>query len=151
MYIWDIGPHSNFYGFPTHDPASADPIDSSTKVAYHQAHADSTDQLKCTPTTINRAVSEEETNELRKVLTKKIPHLNGTLVHKTTCMYTSIKDDFFLIDYHPDHAASKNVLMVSACSGHGFKFGSVVGEIGADLVTQESTSHDISIFRLNRL
>ena len=63
-------------------------------------------------------------------------------------MYTSIKDDFFLIDYHPDYSSNKNVIMLSACSGHGFKFGSVIGEIGADLVINESTVHDIAMFRL---
>lgn len=76
--------------------------------------------------------------------------MNGKLVHNTTCMYTSIKDDFFLIDYHPEYTASKSVIMLSACSGHGFKFGSVVGEIVADLVEKETTTHDISIFRLHR-
>jgi sarcosine oxidase len=41
--------------------------------------------------------------------------------------------------------------MVSACSGHGFKFSSVIGEICADLVTSDRTRHDIDLFRLSRL
>jgi sarcosine oxidase len=40
--------------------------------------------------------------------------------------------------------------VVSPCSGHGFKFCSVVGEIVADLVTGDATRHDISAFRLGR-
>jgi sarcosine oxidase len=42
------------------------------------------------------------------------------------------------------------VLIVSPCSGHGFKFCGVVGEIVADLVTSGGTAHDISAFRLSR-
>jgi len=42
------------------------------------------------------------------------------------------------------------VLVVSACSGHGFKFCSVVGEIVADLVTDGRSNHDLSLFRLDR-
>jgi len=59
-------------------------------------------------------------------------------------MYTLTEDEHFLIDYHPDH---RNVLLVSPCSGHGFKFCSVIGEIISDLIISEATSFDISLFR----
>jgi sarcosine oxidase len=39
---------------------------------------------------------------------------------------------------------------VSPCSGHGFKFCSVIGEVCADLVVDGRTEHDISRFRLSR-
>jgi sarcosine oxidase len=42
------------------------------------------------------------------------------------------------------------ILIASACSGHGFKFAPVIGEILADLATKGATSHDISRFRLAR-
>ena len=48
-----------------------------------------------------------------------------------------------------EHAAAE-VLVVSPCSGHGFKFCSVIGEIVADLVTRDRTAHDIAAFRLSR-
>jgi sarcosine oxidase len=41
-------------------------------------------------------------------------------------------------------------VIASPCSGHGFKFAPVVGEILADLATEGETSHDISRFRLDR-
>jgi sarcosine oxidase len=41
-------------------------------------------------------------------------------------------------------------VVASPCSGHGFKFAPVVGEILADLITEGGTGHDISRFRLNR-
>jgi sarcosine oxidase len=37
---------------------------------------------------------------------------------------------------------------VSACSGHGYKFSSVIGEICADLVTADAKVHDITLFQL---
>jgi len=40
--------------------------------------------------------------------------------------------------------------VASPCSGHGFKFAPVVGEILADLATEDGTGHDISRFRLGR-
>jgi sarcosine oxidase len=40
--------------------------------------------------------------------------------------------------------------VASPCSGHGFKFSSVVGEILADLVEKAETPHDISMHRLSR-
>jgi len=44
-----------------------------------------------------------------------------------------------------------NVLIASPCSGHGFKFAPVIGEILAEMVTTGSTRHDISRFGLSRL
>jgi len=42
------------------------------------------------------------------------------------------------------------VALASPCSGHGYKFASVVGEIMADLVERGETNHDLSLFRLDR-
>lgn len=55
-------------------------------------------------------------------------------------------DHHFLIDFHPSH--DSDVVLVSPCSGHGFKFCAVVGEAVAELVTQGKTSHDISLFSI---
>jgi sarcosine oxidase len=65
-----------------------------------------------------------------------------------TCMFTNTPDHHFVIDLHP---AYPQVSIASPCSGHGFKFASVVGEIMADLAEKGFTRHDISLFRLSRL
>jgi hypothetical protein len=52
-----------------------------------------------------------------------------------------------VIDTHPDYP---NLVIVSPCSGHGFKFVSVIGEIAADLAIYGTTRHDISLFQLAR-
>jgi sarcosine oxidase len=62
-------------------------------------------------------------------------------------MFTNTPDEHFMLDFH---SSGSNVLVVSPCSGHGFKFCSVIGEIVADLVTSGATDHDISLFKLDR-
>jgi glycine/D-amino acid oxidase-like deaminating enzyme len=62
-------------------------------------------------------------------------------------MYTNTPDEDFIIDRHPSHA---NVLVLSPCSGHGFKFSSAVGEIQADLLTTGKSAFDLSPFRIGR-
>jgi sarcosine oxidase len=42
-------------------------------------------------------------------------------------------------------------VLASPCSGHGYKFCSVIGEILADLATGDGTTrHDIGFLRLHR-
>lgn len=41
------------------------------------------------------------------------------------------------------------VILCSACSGHGFKFTSVIGEVLADLATHGDTRHPIGLHRLS--
>jgi sarcosine oxidase len=48
------------------------------------------------------------------------------------CIYTLSEDHHFLIDRHPAHS---NVLIFSCCSGHGFKYAPVYGEIAADMIS----------------
>jgi len=40
--------------------------------------------------------------------------------------------------------------VVSACSGHGFKFATAVGEIVADLVAEVKPRFDLDMFRMSR-
>ncbi|MBI4409772.1 MAG: N-methyl-L-tryptophan oxidase, partial [Gemmatimonadetes bacterium] len=43
-----------------------------------------------------------------------------------------------------------SVILASPCSGHGFKFASVIGEVLADLATFGRSSFDLTPFRLAR-
>jgi glycine/D-amino acid oxidase-like deaminating enzyme len=62
-------------------------------------------------------------------------------------MYTNTPDQNFVIDFAPD---DRRVVVISACSGHGFKFGPIVGDIAADLVLEGKTRRDISRFAAAR-
>jgi len=62
------------------------------------------------------------------------------------CIYTVAPDQNFIIDRHPSH---DNILIFSCCSGHGFKYAPVYGEIAADLLAAKPRP-DLDTFRLNR-
>jgi sarcosine oxidase len=64
-----------------------------------------------------------------------------------TCIYTRFPDDDFIIDLHPKEP---RIVVASPCSGHGFKFASVIGEILADLSTTMESDYDIRRFSMNR-
>jgi sarcosine oxidase len=134
VFIIEYEPGKVFYGFPAL-------ADDGVKVARHHTG------VSCTPADIRRELTEEEIGEVRGILERNLPTVNGELLSATTCMYTNTPDGHFIIDRHPRHP---NVIIASPCSGHGFKFASVIGEILADLVCDGETGHLIDMFRLGR-
>jgi hypothetical protein len=62
-------------------------------------------------------------------------------------MFTNAPDGHFIVDLHPEFP---QVSFASACSGHGYKFASVIGEILADLAERQQSRHDISLFARSR-
>jgi sarcosine oxidase len=99
------------------------------------------------PDRVDRATHPRDESALRACVDRYFPAGSGSLLMSKVCMFTNTVDEHFIVDRHPAHS---QVLLVSPCSGHGFKFCSVIGEIVADLVERDSTSHDISLFRLAR-
>jgi glycine/D-amino acid oxidase-like deaminating enzyme len=77
-----------------------------------------------------------------------MPLANGARRQAKVCMYTNTRDANFVIDRLADHP---NVVVASACSGHGFKFSSVIGEILGDLVLDGHTRHPIGFLSAKRL
>ena len=61
-----------------------------------------------------------------------------------TCLYTVTEDFGFVIDFLP---GSENVLVVSPCSGHGFKHSAGVGLLAKQMVTGEETFTTTHPFR----
>lgn len=99
------------------------------------------------PNDLDVVCSREDQAILRNFVAKYFPKGNGPTMSLAPCMFTNTLDEHFIIDEHPEHS---QVLVVSPCSGHGFKFCSVVGEITADLVQSRKTKHDISLFRIRK-
>ncbi len=100
------------------------------------------------PDGVDRNATKDEENEVREFLRRRMPLLDGEPVSFSTCLYTNAPDMHFVIDYHPK---SKNVILVSPCSGHGFKFSPVIGEIASEMALDGKTKSDISFFNLARL
>jgi sarcosine oxidase len=73
--------------------------------------------------------------------------LTGRVLAATSCRYTLTPDEDFIIDTHPEHA---QVVIASACSGHGFKFGIEIGRILGALALGRAPGSDIARFRLGR-
>ena len=100
------------------------------------------------PDTVDRTVSAGDEDRVRAWLRRRMPLVNGERRDAKVCMYTNTPDANFIVDRLADHP---NVVVASACSGHGFKFSSVIGEILADLVIDGETRHPISFLSADRL
>lgn len=90
---------------------------------------------------------ESDEGELRQFVRTYMPEANNILNNGKTCLYTRSPDSHFIIDHHPEHP---NAILACGFSGHGFKFGSVLGEVLGQLAIKGQTEYDISIFSLNR-
>ncbi len=99
------------------------------------------------PDEIDRTLHDEDVQLLRRHAGKYLPHLLGELAKAEVCMYTNTSDLHFVFGAHPQH---ENVLVVSACSGHGFKFSSAIGEAAAQWSRDGAAKIDMSLFALSR-
>jgi sarcosine oxidase len=140
IYIWETGPAAEdlIYGFP-----AVDGPDGGAKLA--------TEQYVTTtaPDELEREVRPEEIEEFyERFVRDRLPGLDRRCLKATACMYTVTPDSRFVIDRHPEH---ENVLVVSACSGHGFKHSAAIGEAVAQLVTNGRSDIDLSGFSFARL
>jgi glycine/D-amino acid oxidase-like deaminating enzyme len=71
----------------------------------------------------------------------------GQILKSETCWYTLTPDGDFIIDRHP---AYPQIVVCSACSGHGFKFAPVIGPMIADLAIDSERSQHWSMFSITR-
>ncbi|HET9380705.1 MAG TPA: FAD-dependent oxidoreductase, partial [Streptomyces sp.] len=138
VYIWEDADGVQVYGFPAVDGPGR-----GAKAAFFRKGT------VTTPDTIDRTVSADEIGAMADHLAGCVPDLPGTLLRAATCMYTTTPDEHFVVARHPAHPES--VTVACGFSGHGFKFGPVVGEILADLALTGSTAHPIGLFDPSRL
>ncbi|QLG12651.1 N-methyl-L-tryptophan oxidase (plasmid) [Deinococcus sp. D7000] len=73
----------------------------------------------------------ENLEVLRDWITTHLTGVSPDPAAALTCLYTFTPDEDFIIDRVGD---LPNVVAISACSGHGFKFGPVIGELAAALL-----------------
>ena len=99
-----------------------------------------------TPDAVNRVVSDAENAEAREILDEVMPGAGGTLRDARVCLYTNTPDRHFIIDWAPGGRA----LVLSPCSGHGFKFASAIGEIAAEMALDGRSWIDLKPFSLSR-
>jgi sarcosine oxidase len=134
VWLIDTPDDGTFYGFP-YDPAVG------LKVSRHHSGE------PCDPDSVDRSLHPADVERVRAFSRRTMPAADGPLRTSTVCLYTNTPDFHFVIDAHP---AVARVAFASACSGHGFKFAPIVGEILADLARTGSTAHPIDQFRASR-
>ena len=108
-----------YYGFPDLEGRGF-------KIA-HDAHGPPID-----PDTAERTPSPAALADVRAYMERRFPGLRGApLSESRVCQYENSANGDLLIDFHPRH---RNVLLVGAGSGHGFKHGPAVGVYAAKLL-----------------
>jgi sarcosine oxidase len=130
IHLWQFDEGRFFYGFPD--------LGGGVKAGFH--HEGET----TTANGVRRDVAPSEVEAVRSVMRRFLPCADGPLRSSIVCLYTNTPDSHFLIDTHPQHP---DVLIASPCSGHGFKFAPVIGEILADLAQDRVPRFELSLFR----
>lgn len=124
------------YGFP-------DFRGSGVKAASHRSGGELTTADEPRP-----EVSEHERAHLKHLLGRYVPAAAGRVLRTHVCIYTRSSDEHFVLGLHP---SASQIVLASPCSGHGFKFASIFGEVLADLAMTKTTDKPIEFFRPNRL
>jgi len=132
--IWEHARDRFFYSFPAHEGL--------VKCAVH--HEGETAR---SPEAVRREVREDDVAPVRALLERIVPRAAGPVRESVVCLYTNTPDHHFVVDRHPSHP---RVVVASACSGHGFKFASAVGELAADLATGARPRFDPAPFAVAR-
>ena len=138
VFIWELkGRPQGVYGFPAVDGNRG-----GVKVAT-ESYGSTT-----TPAGVDRNVAAEEIAAVYRDYVAPCLHgVSAQCLRAMTCLYTVTPDFGFIIDAHP---ASERVLVVSACSGHGFKHSAAIGEAVAQLALDGESRLDLSAFKLDR-
>ncbi|RDJ22405.1 N-methyl-L-tryptophan oxidase [Bosea caraganae] len=136
VYIWSYGPgaEQGFYGFPASDGA--------VKVA----HGEKTRFVD--PDSFDRSSEEAESRDFyARAIDGRLKGLRADASRRKTCLYTVSPDGGFVIDHWPE---SERVLVVSPCSGHGFKHSAAIGEAVSQRLLDGASRIDLSAFGLER-
>ena len=92
---------------------------------------------------LDREIRPEDDDALRRCFERFLPALAASPMERAqACMFTNTADGHFLLAPHP---AAPAVILASACSGHGFKFAPVLGEVLADLAVSGETAYDLAL------
>jgi sarcosine oxidase len=144
VFVWDFGGErgefvhlDGFYGFPAVNGRAG-----GLKLGAESYETTSEPDGRQHPAT--RAQSDDL---YRDYVRHRLPWLGPETLRSASCLYTSTRANRFVIDEHPEHDA---VLIVSACSGHGFKHSPAIGEAAARWATGDDPTPGLGLngFRL---
>ena len=119
VFAADIS-NTGWYGFPLH------PEEGVVKMAKH------TNGLIMNANLDDRRITDKEVDDFRSFLGNSFINLPATpLVFTRRCLYTDTLDGDFWIDQHP---RIKGLHIAAGGSGHGFKFGPILGSLISDSI-----------------
>jgi sarcosine oxidase len=141
-FIWDLGGRQQgfvhldgFYGLP-----ALDGPDGGLKVA-----AEAYERTTTPDGRQHQASRREIARMYEQCIAPYLPWLGAEPLRTVSCLYTSTRGSRFVIDRHPEH---DSVLIVSACSGHGFKHSPAIGEAVAQWLTGDRPDIGLGAFSL---
>ena len=141
--FWQVPVHNDplfpegfreFYSLPALKPGGQ------IKIAFHNGLPDGA------PDSNSREVYAHETAGIKDIISTHLPELAGCPIQADLCFYTMTPDNDFYLGKLP---GSKRVVG-AALAGHGFKFAPVLGEMLADMLLNQSSSIDTSMFSPDR-
>lgn len=132
--VWIHHP-SDHYGFPS------DGVLPGIKVACHHGGPE------IDPASPDRPVMEELAHSVRDHARKHIASLSGEIVAAKSCLYTVTPDEHFILDFVP---GSRRQIVCAGCSGHGFKFSALLGELALGMAKDRQHPADSEPWRLAR-
>lgn len=134
VHIWSLAGNHDIYGFPAVDGAAG-----GVKIADEQYAATTTADG------VSRDVSADYTRTLFEAhVSRCFPDVTGEVLRTATCLYTVTPGFDFIIDTLP---GQEQVLVVSPCSGHGFKHSAAIGESVASWARDEVPAVSLASFR----
>ncbi len=132
--VW-IDSTANYYGFPQDGKIDG------VKIACHDFGG------TVHPDAVERTVDASYIDAVRDYARLRMPDLSSEVTYQQVCLYTVTHNEDFIIDTVPE---MPHVLLVSGCSGHGFKFTALLGNIATLWATEQPYARDLSRFTLLR-
>jgi sarcosine oxidase len=132
-FIWSLDNAKMVYGFPLMKDQTAIKIGTESY------------EILTTPETVDRQVSPQEINDFYdKVIRPNFNGITRECVKAEVCLYTVAPKWKFVVDFLPGF--EDNVIVASACSGHGAKHAAAIGQA----VAQQSLfgESDIPVIKL---
>ncbi len=129
VFLWDRADEFQTYGVPD--------LGDGVKVGSWRG------QIATSPDRVDRELHQADAAPVRAFAADRLRGVRPREREVVSCLYTNAPDHDFLVGPHPKHA---NVVVVSACSGHGFKFTSVLGEVIARLAVGEPAGFELRRF-----
>lgn len=137
VFLYDHPDGHLLYGIPA--GASSE---RGVKIGFHNWQ-----HVPCEPSDVKKSVSAQHVAEISRYIKQLFPGLNPNPIVSRSCFYTMSTDESFLIGASEKFS---NIFYASACSGHGFKFGSAIGESLALLAQAKRPPTDLSVFDTSR-